>query len=262
MPEEEEGMEEEETSMSGRPEPIPGPMIKQAMAVLLLYLSLGLLVYALARDEFSGPETNRAVDALYFSVVTLCTIGYGDIAPVTAPAKLFACLFVLVGFGVVDVLLAASLTRALDAQEELVLRGRRARAGFARDVVVDAEKGRMRIRLKVGLALGVVVACVGTGALVLRLVEGLDWVDSVYLAVMSATTVGYGDRAFKTVWGRVFASVWLLVSTLAVARAFLYLVEVRIDRRRRRMAKWVLQREVTVEDLMEANLNNSCCMRY
>ncbi|KAK1279651.1 Two-pore potassium channel 5 [Acorus gramineus] len=257
MPEE----EEKKTSMSGRTEPIPGPMIKQAMTVLLLYLALGLLVYALARDEFSGPETNRAVDALYFSVVTLCTIGYGDIAPITGPAKLFACLFVLVGFGVVDVLLAASLTRALDAQEELVLRGR-ARAGFARDVVVDAEKGRMRIRLKVGLALGVVVACVGTGALVLRLVEGLDWVDSVYLAVMSATTVGYGDRAFGTVWGRVFASVWLLVSTLAVARAFLYLAEARIDRRRRRMAKWVLQREVTVEDLMDANLNNNGCMRY
>ncbi|CAA3027409.1 two-pore potassium channel 5 [Olea europaea subsp. europaea] len=115
----------------------------------------------------------------------------------------------------------------------------------------------MRIRLKVGLALGVVVLCIGIGALVLYFVEHLDWVDSVYLSVMSVTTVGYGDRAFKTLPGRLFASIWLLFSTLAVARAFLYLAEARIDKRHRKITNWVLHRKITVGDLVAADINNS-----
>lgn len=107
--------------------------------------------------------------------------------------------------------------------------------------------------MKVFLALCVVVLCIGVGALVLHFVEELDLVDSVYLSVMSVTTVGYGDRAFKTLQGRLFAAAWLLVSTLAVARAFLYLAEARIDRRHRRAVKSALTREITVEDLLAAD---------
>ncbi|ONK63050.1 uncharacterized protein A4U43_C07F10890 [Asparagus officinalis] len=115
----------------------------------------------------------------------------------------------------------------------------------------------MRIRMKVALAVGVVILCIGAGTLALYHIEHLDWMDSVYLSVMSVTTVGYGDRAFKTLEGRVFASFWLLVSTLAVARAFLYLAEARIDKRHRKIAKWVLQRDLTVEDLFAADINQS-----
>ena len=109
---------------------------------------------------------------------------------------------------------------------------------------------------QVGLAVGVVILCIGAGTLALYYIEHLDWMDSFYLSVMSVTTVGYGDRAFKTLEGRIFASFWLLVSTLAVARAFLYLAEARIDKRHRRIAKWVLQRDLTVEDLFAADINH------
>lgn len=78
----------------------------------------------------------------------------------------------------------------------------------------------------------------------------------------SVTTVGYGDKAFKTLYGRVFASVWLLVSTLAVARAFLFLAEARIDKRHRRIVKWILHRDLTVDDLLAADLNRNGFIRY
>ncbi|KAM3688207.1 hypothetical protein ACB098_10G136200 [Castanea mollissima] len=154
-------------------------------------------------------------------------------------------------------------TSSSDLQENMILTGikmnsKRQQQGFsAGDCIVDVEKGRMRIRLKVGLALGVVVLSIGMGTLVLYFVEDLDWIDSVYLSVMSVTTVGYGDRAFKTLPGRLFAVVWLLFSTLMVARAFLYLVEARIDKRHRSIAKWVLSRDITVQDLLAADVNNN-----
>ena len=41
------------------------------------------------------------LDALYFSVVTLATIGYGDLTPTTDIAKLFTIFYVLIGIGLV-----------------------------------------------------------------------------------------------------------------------------------------------------------------
>ncbi|KAK6941154.1 Potassium channel domain [Dillenia turbinata] len=229
-------------------------LVKQALVLLLLYLALGVLIYSFNRDRFSGMETHPVVDALYFCIVTMCTIGYGDIAPLTPATKAFACVFVLVGFGFIDTLLSAVVNYVLDLQENMILAG----AGPSGNcIIMDLEKGRMRIRLKVGLALGVVVLCVGMGSAVLYYVEELEWIDSVYLAVMSVTTVGYGDKVFKTVGGRLFAAIWLLLSTLAVGRAFLYLAEARVDRRHRRIAKWVLHRDITVDDLLAADMNNN-----
>ncbi|KAE8731612.1 Two pore potassium channel c [Hibiscus syriacus] len=78
---------------------------------------------------------------------------------------------------------------------------------------------------------------------------------------MWVTTVGYGDRAFKTLPGRLFTSAWLLLSKLAVARAFLYLAEARVNKRHRRIAEWVLQRDITIEDLLAADINNNGFIR-
>ncbi|OWM75468.1 hypothetical protein CDL15_Pgr021632 [Punica granatum] len=245
------------------PKPLPGSssIVRQAFVFLCIYLFIGVAIYSFNRDHFSGLETHPVIDALYFCIVTMCTIGYGDIAPVTWQTKVFACFFVLVGFGFIDILLSGLVNYVLDRQENIILSGikmgrARGEAFPAGNYIVDLEKGRMRIRLKVGLALGVVVLCIGIGTLVLYFLEDLCWVDSVYLAVMSVTTVGYGDRAFKTPEGRLFAAVWLLFSTLAVARAFLYLAEARIDKRHRRVAKWVLHRDITVQDLLAADINN------
>lgn len=246
-----------------KPQSESGSIIRQAFLLLLVYLSLGVLIYSFNQENFSGIETHPAVDALYFCIVTMCTIGYGDIAPLTPATKLFACFFVLVGFGFIDILLSGVVNYVLDLQENMILTSikvgkAKSRGGFsARNYIVDVEKGRMRIRLKVGLALGVVVLSIGMGTAVLYFLEDLDLIDSVYLSVMSVTTVGYGDRAFKTLPGRLFAAVWLLFSTLAVARAFLYLAEARIDKRHRRITKWMLHREITVEDLLAADTNNN-----
>ncbi|XP_031500147.1 two-pore potassium channel 3 [Nymphaea colorata] len=231
-------------------------VVRQAVILLIIYLALGVLVFFFNRHHFSGEDTNPLIDALYFCVVTMCTIGYGDITPSSPSAKIFSIMFVLVGFGFVDILLSGMVNYVLDLQESLLLSSA-IKGEAARNYIIDVKKGRMRIRMKIGLALGVVILCIGVGIVFLRCVEKLGWLDSFYLSVMSVTTVGYGDQAFKTLPGRIFASVWLLVSTLAVARAFLYLTEWRIDRRHRRIAKWVLHRDMTVLDLIAADIDNN-----
>jgi len=41
------------------------------------------------------------IDCLYFSVITLTTIGYGDIAPITTPGKLFTIIYIMFGLGII-----------------------------------------------------------------------------------------------------------------------------------------------------------------
>ncbi|NP_001312521.1 two-pore potassium channel 3-like [Nicotiana tabacum] len=233
-------------------------IVGQGVVLLILYLTLGVGIYSLFRDHFKATETHPVVDALYFCIVTMCTIGYGDITPDSTPTKLFSILFVLVGFGFIDILLTGMVSYVLDLQENYLLRSIKSGSVHdARSYIIDVKKGRMRIRMKVALALGVVVLCIGIGVAVMHFVEKLGWLDAFYLSVMSVTTVGYGDRAFNSMAGRIFASIWLLVSTLAVARAFLYLAEARVDKRHRKMAKWVLDQDLTVSQFLAADIDNN-----
>jgi voltage-gated potassium channel len=73
-------------------------------------------------------EGLRFVDALYFSVVTLTTVGYGDFAPETDVGKLFTAVYVLVGVGI---LLAFVTTVAAKASQMPVLHASRSASARA-----------------------------------------------------------------------------------------------------------------------------------
>jgi O-antigen ligase len=67
------------------------------------FVSLALLaVVALISGTgfYSLVEGLRFIDALYFSVITLTTVGYGDFAPETDAGKIFTAVYVLVGVGI------------------------------------------------------------------------------------------------------------------------------------------------------------------
>jgi voltage-gated potassium channel Kch len=41
------------------------------------------------------------LDSLYFSVITLTTIGYGDFSPESTPGKVFTIFYIFIGLGFV-----------------------------------------------------------------------------------------------------------------------------------------------------------------
>jgi hypothetical protein len=55
---------------------------------------------ALGTGVYSVLEGWSIVDSLYFSVVTLATVGFGDLHPTTDLAKLFTVGYILVGLGI------------------------------------------------------------------------------------------------------------------------------------------------------------------
>lgn len=64
---------------------------------------------------YHSVEDWRWLDAFYFSVVTLTTIGYGDFAPQTDAGKLFTVIYMLVGLAA----FTAFITALASKQERL-----------------------------------------------------------------------------------------------------------------------------------------------
>ncbi|WGK66238.1 potassium channel family protein [Croceiramulus getboli] len=58
------------------------------------FIIIGTVVYRFA-------EGWPWLDAYYFSVMTLSTVGYGDLAPTTPFTKIFTTFYVLAGLGII-----------------------------------------------------------------------------------------------------------------------------------------------------------------
>lgn len=71
------------------------------LAVLVLCLIMGSLMYIIEADANSGfISIPRSV---YWTIVTLTTVGYGDIAPVTTLGQFIASFIMIMGYGIIAV---------------------------------------------------------------------------------------------------------------------------------------------------------------
>ena len=68
--------------------------------ILLIAVVLGSLMYVIEGQK-NGFES--IADSIYWSVVTLTTVGYGDVVPVTALGKTISVLIMLLGDAIIAV---------------------------------------------------------------------------------------------------------------------------------------------------------------
>ena len=72
-------------------------------------------------------------DGLWWAVVTVSTVGYGDVYPATAEGRILGGLLMMLGLGFVATLTAALAAHFVDEDEdEVVLELRRLNERFAR----------------------------------------------------------------------------------------------------------------------------------
>jgi voltage-gated potassium channel len=68
---------------------------------LVLCIILGTVMYLIEGDKDSG--FSSIPRSVYWAIVTLTTVGYGDIAPVSALGQSIASLIMILGYGIIAI---------------------------------------------------------------------------------------------------------------------------------------------------------------
>ncbi|NNL15786.1 MAG: ion transporter [Flavobacteriaceae bacterium] len=80
--------------------------------VLILCIILGTIMYLVESEEGSG--FTSIPTSVYWAIVTLTTVGYGDIAPITPFGQFIASIIMILGYGIIAIptgIVSAEMTR-------------------------------------------------------------------------------------------------------------------------------------------------------
>ena len=70
--------------------------------VFILTIAIGTIMY-MVEGDVPGSEFNNIPNSIYWAIVTLTTVGYGDITPVTGIGKLLSGIVMLLGYTIIAV---------------------------------------------------------------------------------------------------------------------------------------------------------------
>lgn len=102
--------------------------IKSAKEEILLFIFITLiLIYFSAvgiyyfENEAQPQHFSSIFDSLWWAIITLTTVGYGDVYPITVGGKVFTFFILMIGLGIVAIptgIISSALTKSVDKKEE------------------------------------------------------------------------------------------------------------------------------------------------
>ena len=164
--------------------------------------------------------------ALYYAVITLTTVGYGDVTPETGWGRVLFVFYVIFGLGIVGYAVTVIGESMLEMLEQ-----RRAALASVSSRVVSSSMTKMKLKTtreqvqeaerrpsfmdrhgKIVVALVTVAVLALIFAAILTSIEDLSYGDGVYESVVIFTSVGYGKWVPVTGAGRTAVAIYALVS--------------------------------------------------
>lgn len=195
-----------------------------------VYILIGALIFG----NMSGHDF---VDSVYFCIVSASTVGYGDIVPTTRAQMVFVCLYIFVGF----VTFSMSMRNANHNDD--------AGASFYWD------------RLKRSIFWIFVLIGIGSALFYMDFSAGDERdsetlvrptiIQSVYWAVVTLTSVGYGDLTVESTSGKIFVSIFIILGVSQFLSALGSIVELTVESEREDEVKSALQVGLSEEVLAQ-----------
>jgi len=212
-----------------------------APIILLLYLAVGAITFAIVEDfKFN--------EALYFTVVTFTTVGYGDMSPQTSPGRLFFIIYILGALTVIGYCFGAMIDIFSNK-----LRSKVANEGCW-VTLSNCLGGSKWITLAASYSCLLLLTLVGT--LFLHFLEDLSIVDAAYWTVATFTTVGYGDLTLsgkaETRW---FLTFFILVGVPVCTVVMFNIVDLIVSDTNETSFKKLVEFGVSREMLQDMDIN-------
>lgn len=89
------------------------------VTLILIYFSAVGIYYF---ENQAQPEHFSSVfDSLWWAIITLTTVGYGDVYPITVGGRIFTFFILMIGLGIVAIptgIISSALTKSVDRKEE------------------------------------------------------------------------------------------------------------------------------------------------
>lgn len=212
--------------------------------VLVLYLVMGMFWYKemetidCDRNPWYGTDCDGKftyIDAMYLSIVSISTVGYGDFVPSTRISKVFTAIYILFGVAVIFTLTGSAVDAVIDWMERgwrkmlaVVCRGGvrpSARSNLNQanhssadtaELAADAPKVSSTWfyfrELHFYFLWGAICTQLIAAYMFVLLDPHIDMETALWHCFITAATVGYGDVKLHTQVARAWASVHILVS--------------------------------------------------
>jgi voltage-gated potassium channel len=103
-------------------------MVAKEQIILFMIITLMLIYFSAVgiyyfENEAQPEHFSSIFDSLWWSIVTLTTVGYGDVYPITVGGRIFTFFILLIGLGIVAIptgIISASLTKAIEPNSKEV----------------------------------------------------------------------------------------------------------------------------------------------
>lgn len=102
--------------------------IKSAKEEIFLFLFITLLLIYFAAvgiyyfEHEAQPEHFASIfDSLWWAIITLTTVGYGDVYPITIGGRVFTFFILMIGLGIVAIptgIISSALTKSVDSKDK------------------------------------------------------------------------------------------------------------------------------------------------
>ena len=269
-----------------------GFSLRESLLAIFVYLIVGAVSYH--STVLQVPATGKApanswsfVDAIYFSVVTFTTVGYGDLCPTTNLGKIFTILFGLSGISILGIAIGTIGSKLVAMESEMMNNAKEASQrrvlGFWHAVIDDNNPGdksgikngqsgesgtstaaytsttnadskngplwkhTLTSLLKKSIPAFAVLILGGIG---MGRLEGWSLLDSTYYAFITALTLGYGDFSPVSKPGRLWATIFIPLAVAAAGEVLGNVATTLQERRQNQFYESLMQRELNTERLL------------
>jgi len=199
-------------------------------------------------------------ESLYFSVITISTVGYGDMYPTSDFKKIVTIIYLFIGIAFIASIVGAwvgiLMGKVLNENSPEVSTDNNKPTPGESQTTVQQRYLRQDIH-ETFKAILIILVLVSIGTIVYAYNENMSTVDAVYFCMITLATVGYGDIDQKELSTKIFDIGFVLVGVPIMAIAMATFAQISIRRYQRSWVDALGNQGVTVQMIRSIDFDNS-----